>query len=287
MDFAGSWYPASRAACQREIESYWREAGEEPGPHVRQARLGIAPHAGWMYSGGLTARVYQWLADDPTVELVVVLGGHLRARDPLVAMTEGAWETPFGPFAIHDGFTRQLESLEPVRREHEGRYTPDNSTELQLPFAKFKYPEAELLPLRVPPGPAAITLGGVLADYLDAAGLDAVVIASTDLTHYGPHYGFTPKGSGPAALHWVRSENDPAFIAAVEEGDPQAVLTASERRRCACSAGAVAAVAELARRRHRRRGSGELRRLPGWSVWVRNGPDSVSEALPTAPGLRA
>ena len=252
MDFGGGWYPAGRESCQREIEAYWREAGEEPGPHVHRARLGIAPHAGWMYSGRLAARVFQWLADDPVIELVVVLGGHLRARDPIVAMSEGSWETPFGPFPIHGGFRAELERLDPVRFEREGRYTPDNSTELQLPFAKFKFPEAELLPLRVPPGPAALMLGRALADYLEASHLDAAVIASTDLTHYGPHYDFTPKGRGYEALHWVRSENDPAFIQAVEEGDPAAVLATAERRHCACSAGAVAAAAEIARRRGQR-----------------------------------
>jgi AmmeMemoRadiSam system protein B len=249
MDFAGGWYPAGRESCQREIEAYWREAGEEPERRSQGARLGVVPHAGWMYSGRLAARVFQRLADDPVIELVVVLGGHLRRSDPIVAMAEGTWDTPFGPFAIHGGFAEHLQKLEPVRYERDGRYEPDNSTELQLPFAKFKYPEAELLPLRVPPGPAALALGHALEEYLRASGLAAVVIASTDLTHYGPHYGFTPKGYGHEALHWVRAVNDPAFVHAVERGDPEAVLAMAEQRRCACSAGAVAAVSAIAARR--------------------------------------
>jgi hypothetical protein len=243
MDFAGSWYPAEADSCRGDIETYWRESGAPP---VHGARLAVVPHAGWIYSGRLAARGFQALAEDPTVDLVIVLGGHLRASDPIVAMTEGTWDTPFGPFPIHSEFGARLKRLERVRYERDGQYAPDNSTELQLPFAKFKYPKAELLPIRVPPSELAVQLGQALAEHIAATGRDAVVVASTDLTHYGPHYGFQPKGRGLEALHWVRTVNDPAFIEAVEKGGPNVILATSEHRHCACSAGAVAAVSAIA-----------------------------------------
>ena len=246
MDFAGSWYPSGPDACREDIESYWREAGAPP---VHGARLAVVPHAGWVYSGRLAAQGFRALAEDPTVDLVVVLGGHLRPDDPIVAMTEGSWDTPFGPFAIHSGFSERLKQLEHVRFERDGRYAPDNSTELQLPFAKLKYPEAELLPLRVPPSDLALRLARELAEHIVATGRDAVVVASTDLTHYGPNYGFQPKGRGLEALNLVRTVNDPAFIEALEKGDARAILATSEHRHCACSAGAAAAVSAPAAER--------------------------------------
>ena len=256
MDFGGSWYPAEPRACRRAIESYWKDAADTgastPGVGLPpEARLGIAPHAGWVYSGALAARTFRALSDDPGVALVVVLGGHLRASDPIVATTEGTWDTPFGAFALHGGFDARLARLEP-HWERDGRYVADNSTELQLPFAKLKYPAAALLALRVPPSARAVALGAALADYFETAGVSAVVVASTDLTHYGPHYDFTPKGRGPQALAWVRAENDPAFIAAVEQGEPERLLAVTQQRRCACSGGAVATVAEIARSRGER-----------------------------------
>lgn len=248
MDFAGSWYPRERAACAQAIAGYQR--GKAPAG----ARLALAPHAGWMFSGALAGAAFQALAGGGGARLVIVLGGHLSRTDPLIVMGEGAWETPFGAFPVHTGFGERLKGESsagqfPVRWESPAHYQPDNSTELQLPFARRAFPEAELLALRVPPSPLALRLGGLLADYLAQTGLEAVAVASTDLTHYGPNYGFEPQGRGAAALRWAKEENDPAFIRALGEGSGQAVLDAARQRRCACSAGGVAALAEVARRR--------------------------------------
>jgi AmmeMemoRadiSam system protein B len=66
-----------------------------------------------------------------------------------------------------------------------------------------------------------------------------VVLGSTDLTHYGDNYGFSPRGRGKKALDWVREVNDAAFIQAVLEGDGEKVLRRAEEDLSACSAGAV------------------------------------------------
>lgn len=241
MDFAGSWYPAGAEACRRAIDAL-----EVPAPHPA-ARLGVAPHAGWHYSGALAARVHQALAAGGEADLVIVLGGHLGRNDPVIAMAEGAWETPFGPFSIHTATRVVLEGLAEVAWESPATYEADNSTELQLPFAKYRFPRAELMALRVPPSPLALELGERLARHLKRTGLRAVAVASTDLTHYGPNYRFEPQGRGDAALRWAREENDAAFIRAVEQGGGEAVLETVRRRKCACSAGGVAALSEVAR----------------------------------------
>jgi hypothetical protein len=242
MDFAGSWYPAGPDACARAIESY-----HQPTPPPR-ARLAIAPHAGWTYSGRLAALAYQSLAAGGDADLVIVLGGHLRKSDPLIVMAEGAWETPFGPFALHAAARSAFTGFSRMQWETPSGYEPDNSTELQLPFAKHAFPKAELLALRVPPSTEAVEVGAALADYLARSELRAVAIASTDLTHYGPNYRFETQGRGEPALRWVREENDPAFIHAVQSGSPQTVLDVSHARHCACSAGGVIALTEMARR---------------------------------------
>ena len=259
MAFAGAWYPRETEACRAAITQY--AAGSPPSkrPSAPGAPLmGVVPHAGWAYSGALAGAVFANLGRSPgrnPPTLAVVLGGHLGAWDEVVAIEEGQglahWQTPLGPLKLHTGFHPALRRMGGVRWEaalggRGAQSRPDNSVELQLPFVKYWFPQAELLPLRVPPSARAMELGRALAAYLETSGLEAVVIASTDLTHYGPAYGFTPQGTGARALEWVRHENDPAFIGALEQGRPEEILRVSREHRNACSAGATAMLAELA-----------------------------------------
>lgn len=245
MAFAGSWYPDTARACERQL----RALGAGDAGQAAQGRLGVAPHAGWVFSGRFAARVFESLRPAGEVQLVVVLGGHLRTDDPLIAMTGGTWETPFGWFPIHRGFSGGLERFAGLVLEGEQRSSPDNSVEIHLPLARRKYPHAELLPIRVPPNGQALALGDALARYLDDSGLEYVVVASTDLTHYGPNFGFEPAGGGVQASRWME-DNDRAFIDAALSGDGETVLAEAKRHRNACSAGSVAAVCQIARARN-------------------------------------
>jgi MEMO1 family protein len=72
------------------------------------------------------------------------------------------------------------------------------------------------------------------------------VIGSTDLTHYGRNYGFIPHGSGPAALEWVRQENDHRVIEAMLALAPEKIIAEGLEHQNACCAGAAAAAVAAA-----------------------------------------
>ncbi|WP_373501387.1 AmmeMemoRadiSam system protein B [Desulfococcus sp.] len=72
-------------------------------------------------------------------------------------------------------------------------------------------------------------------------------LASTDLTHYGPNYGFSPKGRGTEALEWVRDVNDAGFIAALFALDGREVIRRGNEDKAACSPGAAAAAVGFSR----------------------------------------
>ena len=47
-DFAGSWYPSSSSACEREIKSFLKEEQIKV-PSSTKLVGGIVPHAGWYF----------------------------------------------------------------------------------------------------------------------------------------------------------------------------------------------------------------------------------------------
>jgi AmmeMemoRadiSam system protein B len=98
----------------------------------------------------------------------------------------------------------------------------------------------KIVPIGVSPVENSFEIGKAVVEIATSLGLEVKVIGSTDLTHYGFNYGFTPKGTGPAALKWVRHENDRKVIEAMLALEPVAVISEAQARQNACCAGAAA-----------------------------------------------
>ena len=64
------------------------------------------------------------------------------------------------------------------------------------------------------------------------------VLGSTDLTHYGSNYNFSPSDSLNDPLKWVE-ESDRRILKAMMEMNPEKVLNEAKTSQSACSAGAA------------------------------------------------
>lgn len=232
------WYPGRAEAVRRQLES-WQDAQ----PAERRFEAVVAPHAGWDFSGELAFRVLQRLVPEPAV--VVVVGGHLRPGDRVHVAPEEGFETPLGAIDADE----ELRALLRSRLDVSDDRAPDNTVEVQLPMVKYLFPAARGAYLRSPPSTEAVRLGEVLAEYAADTGRRVAVVGSTDLTHYGPNFGFTPKGLGADSRRWVREENDRGFLDATLALDPQAAIEHALSNRSACSPGAAATAMSFARAR--------------------------------------
>ena len=87
----------------------------------------------------------------------------------------------------------------------------------------------------------AETIGRRTAAAVAETGLSAVYLASSDLTHYGPAYGFTPAGVGEAALAWAK-DNDRRVLELVTDMAVERVVPDVRARMSACGGGAIAAM---------------------------------------------
>lgn len=244
--FAGSWYPQQAAACEREIQQFLSDA---PGPEERGTGwlAGIVPHAGWYYSGRLACQVIDCLKDPTPIDLVVVFGMHLHPGSANYMMPSGAWETPFGELPVAVSLGEALEKQFAFQLETPQRFIQDNTVELQLPFIKHLLDPSEFLAIGVPPIADSLKIGRAVADWARSNGKRLKIIGSTDLTHYGPNYGFSSHGSGKPALSWVRDQNDSQVIEAMLSMDPEQVIEQGLYRQNACCAGAAATAIAAAR----------------------------------------
>jgi len=237
--FAGSWYPADPAECRREIEGFLQEGVAVASPNVKRLG-GVVPHAGWYFSGSIACNVIAQLRTQRPPDVVVVFGMHLGPESPPCVMAERAWETPLGPIEIDREICSVLISDFSLRVETALRHSPDNTIELQLPFIKYLFPEARLVAVGVPPVTESLAIGEAVADMALRRGLTVKVLGSTDLTHYGPNYGYVPKGTGPGAVKWVEGENDRRVIDRMLALDPGGLMEEALAHHNACCSGAAA-----------------------------------------------
>ncbi|MBT8352325.1 MAG: AmmeMemoRadiSam system protein B [Deltaproteobacteria bacterium] len=237
-DFAGAWYPGNADECEREINRFLSEKIKAPA--IENPVGGIVPHAGWFFSGSIACHVIHSLKKGVLPDLFVIFGMHLHPSSPSYIMEDGAWETPFGEIQIEKSVAKELISRFSFNIETPDNYTQDNTIELQLPFIKYFFENANVLPIGVPPEQDSLKIGKAVVEIASRLGLKINILGSTDLTHYGPNYGFTPKGAGKAAHEWMRNENDRKVIDAMIALKPEEVIAEALSSQNACCAGAAA-----------------------------------------------
>ncbi|MBW2622973.1 MAG: AmmeMemoRadiSam system protein B [Deltaproteobacteria bacterium] len=231
------WYPDSAEACRQEIEQF-QDSFNKPVLEETEIYGGVIPHAGWYFSGKLASMVFHAASRKSQPDIVAVMGGHLGSGPGLLYFDQG-WETPLGVIEIDQDLSQAFKESSNLKIE--GPEVLDNTVEIQLPMIKYFFPESRLVAARAPHAQSAITMGRDLAELARDQGKTIKIFGSTDLTHYGPNYGFSPQGSGDQALDWVRRENDKGFINAVLSMDETALLDHAAGNHSACSAGAAAA----------------------------------------------
>jgi MEMO1 family protein len=248
---AGRFYPGNAAECRRELEAYTRL------PVMKYEGLpvaGIVPHAGWVFSGATAGKVFAFFKMFSAPKTFILLGAvHRYMADKPVVMSEGLWETPLGDVEIDDSLASELiksfDGLSASASAHDG----EHSIEVQVPFIKYLFPDAKIVPVLVPPTGDAAAFG-------ESAGLaiknrdDVVVVGSSDLTHYGYEYGFAPKGAGEEALKWARDVNDKRLLDMAASMNAEDIVPEAMLHHNACGAGAVAAAVAAARVKGKKKG---------------------------------
>ncbi|MBI4962437.1 MAG: AmmeMemoRadiSam system protein B [Desulfomonile tiedjei] len=243
------WYPGSADACNREIDGFLVGYTAPAGTWIG----GVVPHAGWYYSGRAAARTISTLAGSGRPDRVVIYGGHLPAgRDP-IAYTDEAWETPLGAQPMDPAFCGELVSSGEAVEASRG--FSDNTVEVQIPLVRRFFPDIPVIAVHAPASDTAIKLGEAVQRLLSEKGLTAAFLGSADLTHYGPNYGFTPRGTGAGAVKWVKEENDRALIDKALAMDAHGLLQEAWELHNTCSAGPIASVIASVSRRGVKSGS--------------------------------
>ncbi|MFH1852778.1 MAG: AmmeMemoRadiSam system protein B [Candidatus Neomarinimicrobiota bacterium] len=213
----------------------------------------VVPHAGWLYSGRTAARTLACLAGRVKPQTAIVLGADHSGVYRHTVYPEGAWQTPLGELAVDSDLALLIcDNLPELLLADPDVHAGEHSIEVLTPMLKYFWPELKFVPITVKVAADSLDLGQRIGDLVNQRD-DIIVLASSDLTHYGRGYDLAPAGSGAAGLEWLIA-NDRRMIDTICGGAAASVLPEARRQRNACGAGAITTLMGLADRFGRDKG---------------------------------
>jgi len=238
---AGQFYPAEKGQCIDEIDECLQKGmGVQNLPDTIAG--GIVPHAGWVFSGPAAALVFSAVKKrHDSIDTFIIFGAAHSYAGPTPAVYEaGTWQTPLGDIDIDEELAKKVLDSQTAVSDFKA-HAYEHSIEVQVPFVQRLFPAAKLLAILVPPVKQSISLGQAIGDIINREDKKIVCIGSTDLTHYGPRFAFTPMGIGAEAVKWATEVNDKKFIDSALKLDAEQLLADSVENQNACGPGAAAA----------------------------------------------
>lgn len=187
--FAGSFYPSDSIELKRIATKFMKDAKAD-----EQESFGcVVPHAGYVFSGATAAYAYKSLPKKLEKKTFIILGvDHCGTSLGASVFSKGSWETPLGKAKIDEALAKKLLDSSELFKDDSHAHASEHSIEVQIPFLQCKFNDFKIVPVS-------------LSSFLDSKSLkeisecipdDCYVIASSDLTHYGMHYGYAPFTGG-------------------------------------------------------------------------------------------
>ena len=194
---AGRFYPGRAEELLREVRQY-SSPGKTSAEAGRIAAIGcVAPHAGYIYSGGVAGAVYSRL--EIPKRCVILCPNHTGKGRPLAVMANTTWQTPLGEVAADAEMGARLLRCCPALEEDSAAHRAEHAIEVQLPFLQAQQPELSIVPIVVGTSNFDVLrgLGEALADVIadrqeedreedheEGREEKVLIVASSDMNHY-------------------------------------------------------------------------------------------------------
>ena len=178
---AGQFYQGTASKLTQQVKQYINSNA------VKEHAIGIlAPHAGLIYSGSVAGEVFSAIEFPKT--FVLIGPNHTGLGAKVSMMASGEWEIPTGVFSIDEKLSRRIAANIPIISKDANAHTFEHSLEVQLPFIAYFSTEPKIVPIAVMSASLeeCRLLGEGIAKSIKEVNYAAVIVASSDMSHYVP-----------------------------------------------------------------------------------------------------
>ncbi|KAL7821917.1 UPF0103 domain-containing protein [Trichoderma gracile] len=249
---AGSWYEGDASQLAKDLDKHLAKVPEtvdgSPLP-IPGARVIIAPHAGYEYSGPNAAWAYSCL-DLSKAKRVFILGpSHTYGLSGCAVTTFEKYATPFGDFTVDRDTIERVKEAGGMVNVPRVNDVEEHSLEMHLPYLYKRCEQTFSSPAEFPKIVPIIVgstsrreekdLGQLLLSYLKDE--ENAFVVSSDFCHWGTRFGYavyspdgdigalstlyrnSPKPAGPPIYETIRLV-DEAAMNAVKSGSHDAFV---------------------------------------------------------------
>lgn len=222
---AVGFYPQESDQLRRKIKQYFSQINVLN----FKARGIIVPHAGYPYSGETASYAYKAISkaeigadENSDYKRVVLLGTNHSGLGRNISISKQSWKTPLGEVNTDQKYIEQICDQTSAVVD-ESAHQKEHSIEVQLPFLQHIFSENDLkiVPISIK---SNITQKErrELGEFLNNP--SNLLIASSDLIHYGANYRYMPADDG---VEFVKKK-DIEFINSVKSYNIEKVVKIGE-----------------------------------------------------------
>jgi AmmeMemoRadiSam system protein B len=226
----GRSYPARPGDLKAALDEILNAEPSAPEPEGKVTAV-VAPHIDLSVGAQVYASAYHWVKHTSPSRILLLGVGHQMTQD-LFCLTEKDFETPLGKVKNHRTCVKRLKRAGPsVVSPGDFAHKSEHSLDFQLIFLQHLLAERSftIIPILCGPlGPglpeysrrAYLETAGAfletLADIVNEAGHETLVVAGVDLSHIGPKFGHDL----PATSIQNRSQaHDQRLLEALSQGE--------------------------------------------------------------------
>jgi len=230
---AGHFYEENPKKLEKQIINCFESKfgpGVLPSKRKNKRIVGvIAPHAGYVFSGPCAVWAYKEIAEAEFPEVYIMLGLSHSGKKSCISLSD--WETPLGIVKNDTEFGKLIMKNAGLKND-EQTHLGEHSIEVQLPFLQFaskdRIKDLRICPIIISPGTPYEEIAKGIDKTINQTGKNAVIIASSDFTHYGLNYGFFPftenikenmKKFDAKAIEHIKNLDDKGFLKYVFDND--------------------------------------------------------------------
>ncbi|MGB2629772.1 MAG: AmmeMemoRadiSam system protein B [Candidatus Omnitrophota bacterium] len=175
---AGQFYPGTKEDLARDLKKMIPDI-----PDKIDAIGAVTPHAGYIYSGAVAGEVYARLKPK---QAYIILNPNHTGYGAQFALSPEAWRTPLGEVEIDKELAAALKKKTSLIKEDATAHAFEHSGEVQVPFIQETSPGAKIVPITCYHGDLSelTEVADAIASAISETGKDAIIIASSDMTHF-------------------------------------------------------------------------------------------------------